>query len=75
MFVKSKAKRSVLWCYNNGKSFVVPCVGSLKGEYIYNVDKLGADINLKACCAISEETAEKYKDLKVHYFIHKKANH
>lgn len=74
MFVKSKIKRTIGWCYENGKSFILPCVGSPEGEYIYNVDKLGADINLKACCAITKETAEKYKNQTVYYFIQKRGN-
>lgn len=66
MFIKSKIKRSIGWCWNNGKSFELTGVG------IVNCDKLGADINLMACCCITEEYAEAFSHWTVYYYYHKK---
>lgn len=58
---KSHCKQTIAWCYENGKSF----------EYnnaIYNINKLGADINLLACCSVGEDEIFKVAGEKVNYF-------
>ena len=59
--IKSKCKQTIDWCYQHGKSF----------EYnnaIYNINKLGADINLEACCCVGEDEISKVVGEKVYYF-------
>lgn len=59
---KSKIRRTIDWCYENGKSFMY--LGA-----IYNVDKLGADINLSAVACVDKKSIERVKYDKVYYFI------
>lgn len=63
MFVKSKIKRSVGWCWNNGKSFQL-------GDRIVNCLRLGADINLEADGTITEDFAEMIWNKTVYYYYH-----
>ena len=58
---KSHCKQTIAWCYEHGKSF------EFLGK-IYNIDKLGADINLEACCSVDEESIVKVANDKVYYF-------
>lgn len=62
MMRKSKIRRTIDWCYENGKSFMY--LGA-----IYNVDKLGADINLSAVACVDKKSIERVKYDKVYYFI------
>ena len=62
MFIKSKIKRSVGWCWNNGKSFQL-------GDRIVNCLRLGAEINLNAEGCITLEHLEKLGHIKVYYFV------
>lgn len=64
MFVKSKIKRSIGWCWKNGKSFKLTGIG------IVNCAKPGADINLDASCCITEEYAEAFSHWTVYYYYH-----
>ena len=65
MYVRSKVKRTLRWCWNNGKSW------DLNGKPV-NMAKLGADINLKAVGCVSEEFIGKYENTKVYFYKHKK---
>ena len=65
IYVKSKTKRTIEWCWNNCKSF------ELDG-HILNCARLGAAINLKAEGCITLEDMERLKDKKVFFFIRKK---
>lgn len=59
--IKSQCKQTIAWCYEHGKSF----------EYdnaIYNINKLGADINLEACACVREEEIFNVAGEKVYYF-------
>lgn len=59
--IKSKCKQTVAWCYEHGKSF----------EYdkaIYNINRLGADINLEACACVGEAEISGVAGEKVYYF-------
>ena len=59
--IKSHCKQTIGWCYGHGKSF----------EYdkaIYNINKLGADINLEACACVGEDEIFKVAGEKVYYF-------
>ena len=59
--IKSKCKQTIAWCYEHGKSF----------EYdkaVYNINKLGADINLEACACVGENEISKVAGEKVYYF-------
>lgn len=66
MFVKSKIKRSIGWCWNNGKSFELTGVG------IVNCFRLGADINLEADGTITEDFVEMIWNKTVYYYYHTK---
>lgn len=61
---KSNCKQTVAWCYEHGKSFEF---GEII-KYIYNINKLGADINLKACCSVGEDEIMNVADREVYYF-------
>lgn len=61
MYTKSKTTRTIGWCYENGKSFLY--LGK-----IYNINKVGAEINLLATASIDEEDIEKVKNVKVYYY-------
>lgn len=63
MFIKSKIKRSIGWCWNNGKSFQL-------GDRIVNCLRLGADINLEADGTITEDFAEMIWNKTVYYYYH-----
>lgn len=63
MFVKSKIKRSVGWCWQNGKSFQL-------GDRIVNCLRFGADINLEADGTITEDFAEMIWNKTVYYYYH-----
>ena len=65
MMRKSKIRRTIEWCYENGKSFIY--IGA-----IYNVDKLGADINLSAVACVDKKGIERVKHDKVYYFLRTK---
>lgn len=59
--IKSNCKHTIAWCFEHGKSF----------EYdgaIYNINKLGADINLEACASINEDDIFDVAGKKVYYF-------
>lgn len=59
--IKSHCKQTIAWCYEHGKSF----------EYdkaIYNINRLGADINLEACACVGEDEIFNVAGEKVYYF-------
>lgn len=66
MYIKSKIKRSIGWCWKNGKSFEWTGIG------IVNCDKLGADINLNAVGCIAEEYAKAFSHWTVYYYTQKR---
>lgn len=59
--IKSKCKQTIAWCYEHGKSF------EFLG-HIYNINKLGADINLEACSCVGEEEIVGVENINVYYF-------
>lgn len=65
MFKRSKIKRTIGWCWDNGKSFEI-------GGEIVNCAKLGADINLNAAYAVNEDFIEQVAPCTVYYYYYKK---
>ena len=61
MFIRSKTKRTLQWCWNKGKSW------EMNGQPV-NMEKLGADINLEAKGCVSEAFIEKYGNAKVYFY-------
>lgn len=65
MYVLSKNKRRIDWCWEHGKSF-------LFNNRILNCAKLFAEINLKADGCITAGDVDALAPICVHYYIWKK---
>ena len=65
MYVLSKTKRRISWCWEHGKSFQF-------GDRILNCARLGAEINLKADGCITAGDVDAMAPITVRFYIHKR---